>query len=256
MWAKMTEPPPLLTSRRSGLPPAVDGVLAKALAKRPQDRYGTCQDFADALRESLGLAPYDAGAPTILDGSHRPAGARHRVGVTGTGQLAAAQDEQHQPTKDATVMPVRSPVDDRSQQAGTAGIQRSVSAHGDISLREEIPVYGAVMSAAPWGAAVVTGGVVAVFDLGLHEIGAGYSLAALSGSLAMGAVAFFVVAAAGALWRARPSRAVRWARSNPWRFAVMPAITCAVVALALSVATGGDIDGVLSGLGMAALCTL
>ncbi len=76
----------------------------------------------------------------------------------------------------------------------------------------------------------------------------GADMVVVDASLAMGAVAFFVVAAAGALWRARPSRAVRWARSNPWRFAVMPAITCAVVALVLSVATGGDIDGVLSGL--------
>jgi hypothetical protein len=65
----------------------------------------------------------------------------------------------------------------------------------------------------------------------------------------MGAVAFFVVAAAGALWRARSGRAIRWARSNPWRFAILPAIACAAVALVLSVVTGGGvIDGVLSGL--------
>jgi len=62
-------------------------------------------------------------------------------------------------------------------------------------------------------------------------------------------VAFFVVAAAGALWRARSSRAVRWARSNPWRFAVLPAVACAVIALVLSVVTGGGmIHGVVSGL--------
>jgi hypothetical protein len=67
--------------------------------------------------------------------------------------------------------------------------------------------------------------------------------------VAFGAVAFFVVAAAGALWRARPSRAIRWARSNPWRFAVLPALACAAVALVLSVVTGGGIiDPVLSGL--------
>jgi hypothetical protein len=119
----------------------------------------------------------------------------------------------------------------------------------DLSRREEITVSGAAMSAAPWGAAVVTGGVVAVGDLGLHIIGAGIGLSALSGSVAMGAVAFFVVAAAGALWRARPSRAIRWARSNPWRFAVMPALACAAIALVLSVVTGGGIiDPVLSGL--------
>lgn len=108
---------------------------------------------------------------------------------------------------------------------------------------------GAAMSAAPWGAAVVTGGVVAVGDLGLHLIGAGLGLAAVGGSVAMGAVAFFVVAAAGALWRAKSSRAIRWARSNPWRFAVMPALACAAIALVLSVVTGGGIAGpVLSGL--------
>src|SRR6266478_6276023 len=119
----------------------------------------------------------------------------------------------------------------------------------DLSRREELSVSGAVMSGAPWGAAVVTGGVVAAGDLGLHVIGSGLGLHALSGSLAMGAVAFFVVAAAGALWRARPSRAIRWARSNPWRFAVLPAIACAAVALVLSVVTGGGIiDPVLSGL--------
>ena len=105
------------------------------------------------------------------------------------------------------------------------------------------------MSGAPWGAAVVTGGVVAAGDLGLHVIGSGLGIAALSGSLAMGAVAFFVVAAAGALWRAQPSRAIRWARSNPWRFAVLPAVASVIVGLVLSVVTGGGIiDGVWSGL--------
>jgi hypothetical protein len=65
----------------------------------------------------------------------------------------------------------------------------------------------------------------------------------------MGAVAFIVVAAAGALWRAKPSRAIRWARSTPWRFAIMPAVACAAIALVLSVVTGGGIiHPVLSGL--------
>ena len=124
----------------------------------------------------------------------------------------------------------------------------------DLSRREEMTVSSAAMSAAPWGAAVVTGGVVAVGDLGLHVIGAGLGLSALTGSVAMGVVAFFVVAAVGALWRARSSRALRWARSNPWRFAVMPALACAAIALVLSVVTGGGIiDPVLSGLWHGAL---
>jgi hypothetical protein len=119
----------------------------------------------------------------------------------------------------------------------------------DLSRREEMTVAGTAMSGAPWAAATVTGGVVAVGDLGLHLIGAGLGLSALSGSLSMGAVAFFVVAAAGALWRARSSRAIRWARSNPWRFAIAPALAVAAIALVLSIVTGGGIiDPILSGL--------
>ncbi|HLN67068.1 MAG TPA: hypothetical protein VK280_07340 [Streptosporangiaceae bacterium] len=122
----------------------------------------------------------------------------------------------------------------------------------DLSRREEMTVSGEAMSGAPWGAAVVTGGVVAAGDFALHVIGSGLSgfhLSGLSGSVAMGVVAFFVVAAAGALFRAKPSRAIRWARSNPWRFAVLPALAVAAIALVLSVVTGGGvISGVLSGL--------
>src|SRR5579859_8245720 len=86
----------------------------------------------------------------------------------------------------------------------------------DLSRREGLSVSGAAMSGAPWGAAVVTGGVVAVGDLGLHLIGSGLGLhlSSLSGSLAMGAVAFFVVAAAGALWRGRARRAPRRGRGG------------------------------------------
>jgi hypothetical protein len=130
----------------------------------------------------------------------------------------------------------------------------SVPTHSqqDLSRREEMSVSGAAMSSAPWGAAVVTGGAVAAGDFALHVVSSGLSgfhLSGLSGSLAMGAVAFFVVAAAGALWRARSSRAVRWARSNPWRFAVLPALACAAVVFVLSLVTGGGIiHPMLSGL--------
>ncbi len=63
MYAQVS-PPPLLTSLRPHLPPAVDAVLARALAKAAGDRYSTCREFADALRGALGLPPYaqDPGA--------------------------------------------------------------------------------------------------------------------------------------------------------------------------------------------------
>ncbi len=55
LWAQMSEPPPALTARRPDLPPAVDAVLAKALAKSPEDRYPRCVDFVAALRIACGL---------------------------------------------------------------------------------------------------------------------------------------------------------------------------------------------------------
>jgi eukaryotic-like serine/threonine-protein kinase len=59
IWAHLSEPPPSLASRRPGLPAAADGVLARALAKEPGERFASGQEFADALREALGLASYD-----------------------------------------------------------------------------------------------------------------------------------------------------------------------------------------------------
>ena len=58
LYAHLSEPPPSLGSRRPGLPDAADEVLARAMAKVPEKRYRTCQEFADALRAALGRKPY------------------------------------------------------------------------------------------------------------------------------------------------------------------------------------------------------
>jgi len=55
IWAQVSDTPPAATSRRPGLPAAVDPVLAKALAKAPDDRYRSCREFAAALRSACGL---------------------------------------------------------------------------------------------------------------------------------------------------------------------------------------------------------
>ena len=62
IWAHLHKPPPSLTERRPELPPAVNAVMAKALAKAQVDRYPTCWEFADALRDALGLEPYHLGS--------------------------------------------------------------------------------------------------------------------------------------------------------------------------------------------------
>jgi len=103
------------------------------------------------------------------------------------------------------------------------------------------------MSSAPWRMAGAAGAAVAGGDLALHLIGGHL---ALSSSLSAGAVALFAVAGAGALLRPQAGRAMRWARSNPWRFAVLPGAAAAVVVFVLSVILGssGMIGGTFTAL--------
>ncbi|WP_371619559.1 serine/threonine-protein kinase [Streptomyces sp. NBC_00454] len=75
LWAHQYDPPPPVSSRRSGLPAGVDEVLARALAKSPEDRWESCLEFTGALRRAgagatssgagagAGAGPGDAVAP-------------------------------------------------------------------------------------------------------------------------------------------------------------------------------------------------
>ena len=63
MAAHLYAPPPSLMARRPDLPGAADKVLAKAMAKSPDQRYESCGDFAEAFRQALGLVPYRANRP-------------------------------------------------------------------------------------------------------------------------------------------------------------------------------------------------
>ena len=77
LYAHLYAPPPRVTSVRPDLPAAVDQVLDRALGKAPEDRYGSCGAFADALREALGVEPYDssgAARPPAQVGVVAPAG--------------------------------------------------------------------------------------------------------------------------------------------------------------------------------------
>jgi len=73
LYAHLSVPPPRLTAARPELPDAVNEVLARALSKEPDDRYDSCGDFADALREALGLEPYDPSRPAVLTPGGTPA---------------------------------------------------------------------------------------------------------------------------------------------------------------------------------------
>jgi serine/threonine protein kinase len=77
LYAHLSVPPPRLTAVRPELPDAVNDVLARALAKEPDDRYDSCGTFADELREALGLEPYDPSRPP--GGAAAPPASRNAV---------------------------------------------------------------------------------------------------------------------------------------------------------------------------------
>ena len=63
LWAHMSEPPPPVTALRPDLPRGIDQVLARAMAKTPEERYRTCAEFAEEFRAALGVGTFDAQAP-------------------------------------------------------------------------------------------------------------------------------------------------------------------------------------------------
>ena len=53
IYAHLLESPPSPRAARPDLPPAIDEVVAKAMAKKPEDRYATARDLAAAVRQAL-----------------------------------------------------------------------------------------------------------------------------------------------------------------------------------------------------------
>ncbi|MGO4614924.1 protein kinase [Nocardia sp. 2YAB30] len=69
--------PPALSSVRPGLSYALDGVLARAMAKRPDDRYISCAEFAAAAKQAL--ATPSAPSMPVVGGPRPVTGPPHSV---------------------------------------------------------------------------------------------------------------------------------------------------------------------------------
>jgi WD40 repeat protein len=84
LLAHVSAPPPSLAARRPGMPAAADRVVARALAKRPEQRYASCREFTDTLREAFGLPPYGSGGIATFPGAaaREPASPAPGLGTT------------------------------------------------------------------------------------------------------------------------------------------------------------------------------
>jgi serine/threonine protein kinase len=73
LWAHLSEPPPVPTDLVPGLPPAIDAVVARALAKDPEDRFPSAGGLARAVAAAIGEpAPAEVATVTSVSPASPP----------------------------------------------------------------------------------------------------------------------------------------------------------------------------------------
>ncbi|MFH5231073.1 protein kinase domain-containing protein [Antrihabitans spumae] len=91
MHAHLTAPPPQPSQVRPGLPPAIDRVIAKALAKAPENRYNSCHELAEDAARALAVNPAPAGKSGLNRGLLIGLGAAAAAAVVAVGVVVAVQ---------------------------------------------------------------------------------------------------------------------------------------------------------------------
>jgi len=129
LYAHLSVPPPRLTAVRPELPDAVNEVLARALAKQPDDRYDSCGTFADELRDALGLEPYVPARRSA--GGEDPRGRlRRAIGLAERGDRTADHPAGLAPDQAAARIAIV-PVDDEHALAAS-GLAVPAGRRGDL----------------------------------------------------------------------------------------------------------------------------
>ncbi|GAA2544124.1 hypothetical protein GCM10010210_13640 [Pseudonocardia hydrocarbonoxydans] len=82
MYAHLFTEPPRPSTLVEGLPPEIDAVVARGMAKQVDDRFATPTALVGAAREALGTAPVAGAAPAA--GADRPAAVPVAVPAAGT----------------------------------------------------------------------------------------------------------------------------------------------------------------------------
>ena len=154
IWAHLSDPPPSVCEEREGIPAAFDDVIAQAMAKRREERYGRAGEF--------GRAALAAATPAAAE-------ADSEVGPEASPEVQPPTAPSPRPTRPAASPPAstapgarptgtsRSP--SRPSQAGSRRIGRrsdSIRLRCDVTARRLPPASRTLIS--PRGARMVAGG--------------------------------------------------------------------------------------------------
>jgi Protein kinase domain len=63
LFAHLSDSPPAISERAKNVPEELDGVIARAMAKSPDERFDSCSEFVAAARAALGGSVTVAGSP-------------------------------------------------------------------------------------------------------------------------------------------------------------------------------------------------
>jgi protein kinase-like protein len=94
IYAHLLEAPPSARAVRPDLPPAIDDVVAKAMAKNPDDRYATARELAVAVRQALKQPAAESApvpAPDPVAASSAPAAAIQAAAPPSAGGTPAVE---------------------------------------------------------------------------------------------------------------------------------------------------------------------
>jgi serine/threonine protein kinase len=133
IWAHVEETPTMPAILRPELPPEIDEVFGRVLAKRPEDRYGSCREFVEAVRLALGIvgsgtatyqahgaaAPPQTGAPPAR-GAGTPSDGFSWSSVASRARVAGATPPGSAAVPSAPATSASGPSRSRSSQPGAS----------------------------------------------------------------------------------------------------------------------------------------
>jgi serine/threonine-protein kinase len=141
MYAHLSDPVPSVLDRRPSIPKEVDKIIAKAMAKKPEDRFGSASEMMVELTEILATVRDEV----LTEPPPAPPSADTSVGTRAGETAARAEETVHSgpgagstqaPGRERTVVPITPPTAPSPRPSAT---RLSEGAHLEQELEEQRP---------------------------------------------------------------------------------------------------------------------
>jgi len=157
LYAHLEAEPPSASERNPRLPPAIDAVLARAMAKDPDERQTTCRALVDDTRLALGLEAHPTGRRRLGLGLVA-------VGVLVAAAIVAAALLLRQDAAQAAPVGGVVRIDAKTGQVGEP--LRLGAAPGAIDARDGVVWVGSIRDGDLWKITAATGAVEKITSIG------------------------------------------------------------------------------------------